>query len=116
MLISCGPVALCALINAREYRPKHILAVDSIQSRLELAESLGAESWNFQTNKQGLEQRLRELTDGRGADAVIEVVGLTPALKLGFDLIRPCGVISSVGVHNGEACLDGARDRLLTNA
>jgi len=35
---------------------------------------------------------------------VIEVVGLSPALELAFSLIRPFGVISSVGVHNGEVC------------
>lgn len=105
VLIGCGPVALCALINAQEYRPKKILAVDSVQSRLDLAQSMGAESWNYQTNKEGLKQRVMELTDGRGADSVIEVVGLSSALRLGFDLIRPWGIISSVGVHNGEACL-----------
>ena len=32
-----------------------------------------------------------------------EVVGLSPALKMGFELLRPWGCISSVGVHNGEA-------------
>lgn len=31
-----------------------------------------------------------------------EVVGLSPALRAAFDLIRPWGVISSIGVHNGE--------------
>lgn len=102
MVIGCGPVGLCALINAEEYKPKHLLAVDSIQSRLDLAKSLGAEPWNFQTDREGLDKRVKELTDGRGADVVIEVVGLSPALKMGFELIRPWGVISSVGVHNGE--------------
>lgn len=102
VLIGCGPVGLCALINALEYKPKHILAVDSVPSRLELARSLGAEPWNFQTDREGLGKRVLELTEGRGADAVIEVVGLSPALRMGFDLLRSWGVISSVGVHNGE--------------
>lgn len=31
-----------------------------------------------------------------------EVVGLSPALKMGFELLRPWGCISSVGVHNAE--------------
>ena len=31
-----------------------------------------------------------------------EVVGMSPALKMGFELMRPWGVISSVGVHNAE--------------
>ena len=102
VLIGCGPVGLCALINAETYKPKNLLAVDSIQSRLDLAKSLGAEPWNFQSDREGLDKRVKELTDGRGADVVIEVVGLSPALKMGFELIRPWGIISSVGVHNGE--------------
>ena len=102
VVIGCGPVGLCALINAEEYKPKNLLTVDSIQSRLDLAKSLGAEPWNFQTDREGLDKRVKELTEGRGADVIIEVVGLSPALKMGFDLIRPWGIISSVGVHNGE--------------
>lgn len=104
VLIGCGPVGLCALINALEFKPKHLLAVDSVPSRLELAKSLGAEPWNFQTDRAGLDKRVKELIEGRGADAVIEVVGLSPALRTGFDLLRPWGTISSVGVHNGEVC------------
>jgi threonine dehydrogenase-like Zn-dependent dehydrogenase len=102
VLIGCGPVALCALCNITDQKPKHILAVDSVPSRLELARSLGAEPWNFQTDREGLDKRVKELTEGRGADIVIEVVGLSPALRMGYELIRPWGVISSVGVHNGE--------------
>ncbi|KAF1958319.1 GroES-like protein [Byssothecium circinans] len=102
VLVGCGPVALCALVNILDYAPKHVLAVDSVPSRLELAKSLGAEPWNFQKDREGLDKRVKELTDGRGADVVVEVVGLSPALQMGFELLRPWGVISSVGVHNGE--------------
>ncbi|KAK2767435.1 putative secondary metabolism biosynthetic enzyme [Arachnomyces sp. PD_36] len=102
VLIGCGPVGLCALINAEEYKPKNLIAIDSVPSRLELAKSLGAEPWNFQTDREGLGKRVKELTEGRGADVVIEVVGLSPALKMGFELLRPWGTISSVGVHNAE--------------
>jgi threonine dehydrogenase-like Zn-dependent dehydrogenase len=90
------------LINAQEYKPKNILAVDSVSSRLELAKSLGAEPWNFQLDMQGLQDRVKSLTEGRGADVVIEVVGLSPAQKTAVDLVRPWGIISSVGVHNAE--------------
>jgi len=106
VLIGCGPVALCALLNILDYKPKHVLAVDSVQSRLDLAKSLGAEPHNFQTGRKELDARVKELTDGRGADVAIEVVGLSPALKMGFELLRPWGIISSVGVHNGEVSAD----------
>lgn len=102
VLIGCGPVGLCALINALDYKPKNLLAVDGVDSRLALAKDLGAEPWNYQSDREGLDKRVKELTEGRGADTVIEVVGLSPALKMGFELLRPWGNISSVGVHNGE--------------
>ncbi|KAK6367176.1 hypothetical protein LTR64_008036 [Lithohypha guttulata] len=102
VLIGCGPVAMCALVNALEYGPKHLLAVDSVPERLEQAKKLGAEPWNFKENKDGLVKRVKELTNGRGADAVMECVGHSDALGLGFELLRPWGRISSIGVHNGE--------------
>ena len=105
VVIGCGPVGLCAVIAAMTFKPKHLFAVESVDSRLELARGLGAEPLNFMKDKEGMERRIKEVTDGRGADVVIEVVGLSPALKTGFDLIRPWGIISSIGVHNGEVCL-----------
>ncbi|KAM0257555.1 hypothetical protein ACHAPA_011680 [Fusarium lateritium] len=100
--IGCGPVGLCAIIAALEYKPKALLAVDGITARLETAKGLGAEPWNYQTQGDELAQRVKELTNGRGADAVIEVVGHSSALETGFQLLRPWGTISSVGVHNGD--------------
>ena len=102
VLLGCGPVGLCALVNLLDYKPKHLLAVDAVDSRLDLAKKLGAEPHNFQKDMDGLKNRVKELTDGRGADVVVEVVGLSSALRLAFDLLRPWGVITSIGVHNSE--------------
>jgi threonine dehydrogenase-like Zn-dependent dehydrogenase len=102
VLIGCGPVGLCALVNALEYKPKALLAIDGVEDRLELAKKLGAEPWNYLKDKEGLKKRVLELTDGRGADTAIEIVGHSDALGMGFELLRPWGNISSVGVHNGE--------------
>ncbi|KAL1856545.1 hypothetical protein VTK73DRAFT_8227 [Phialemonium thermophilum] len=102
VVIGCGPVGLCAVISALERKPKHVFAIDSVDSRLELAKNLGAEPLNFQKDREGMLKRIREVTEGRGADAVIEVVGLSPALRTAFDILRPFGVISSIGVHNAE--------------
>ena len=107
VVIGCGPVGLCAVIAAANFKPKKLFAVDSVDSRLELAKSLGAEPLNFQTNKAGMQERVKAVTDGRGADVVIEVVGLSPALRTAFDLLRPWGIISSIGVHNGEVICHG---------
>jgi len=53
VLIGCGPVGLCALINALEYKPKVVIAVDRVESRLELARKLGAEAFNDQNDRAG---------------------------------------------------------------
>src|SRR5277367_4726112 len=42
VILGCRPVGLCALVHALEYKPKSLLAVDCILSRLELARKLGA--------------------------------------------------------------------------
>ncbi|RYP50438.1 hypothetical protein DL768_004030 [Monosporascus sp. mg162] len=107
VVIGCGPVGLCAIVSALEYKPKHLFAIDSIDSRLELAKSLGAEPLNFRTDREHMTSRIKEVTDGRGADIVIEVVGLSPALRTAFDILRPFGFISSIGVHNAEIPFDG---------
>lgn len=104
VIIGCGPVGLCAVAAAvSHFKPKHLFAVDSVDSRLEQARKLGAEPLNF-TNASGMLARVKEVTDGRGVDMAVEVVGLSPALRTAFDLIRPFGVISSIGVHNAEVC------------
>ena len=107
-MIGCGPVGLCAIVAALEYRPKHLFAIDSVPSRLARARALGAEPLNFATDRAALEARVRAASGGRGADVVMEVVGLAPALRMAYELVRPFGCISSVGVHNAEIPIQGS--------
>lgn len=71
VVVGCGPVGLCAIIAASTFKPKHLFAVDSIDSRLKLAKGLGAEPLNFMKEKEEMAHRVLEVTDGRGADVVI---------------------------------------------
>ncbi|KAL2164390.1 hypothetical protein VTH06DRAFT_3606 [Thermothelomyces fergusii] len=104
VVVGCGPVGLCAVASALEMGPRRLFAVDGVPERLERARALGAEPLDFRAEGgvEAVVRAVREATDGRGADAVIEVVGLSPALRTAFDLVRPFGVISSIGVHNAE--------------
>lgn len=107
LLLGCGPVGLFALLNAQSYQPKNLVVFDKVDSRLQRAKSFGAEVWNIETDEHAAKKRIMDLTDGRGADIVIEVVGHADALRTGFDLLRPFGRISSVGVHNEEVPWSG---------
>ena len=99
-VVGCGPVGLMAIVGAREQGAEKLYAIDRIPERLALAERFGATPVNFE--QQDPVAILREATEGRGADSVLEVVGSPDAGKLAYDLVRPGGTISVVGVHNED--------------
>ncbi|KAJ2158831.1 hypothetical protein GGF46_003484 [Coemansia sp. RSA 552] len=87
-VVGCGPVGLCAVASARMLGFGKVYAVDRVQNRVDAAVGLGA-----------LGEGAEAANSGRGVDAVLEVVGSYEALALSFKLVRPGGVVSSVGVH-----------------
>jgi len=95
-VIGCGPVGLMALLACRERGAGLVLAIDRVPERLERARALGAEAL---AAGDSVQDAVRERTEGRGADAVLEVVGSPEATRLAVDLVRPGGVVASVGVH-----------------
>ncbi|KAJ9602992.1 hypothetical protein H2200_012287 [Cladophialophora chaetospira] len=95
VVIGCGPVGICAIATALTL-VKRVFAIDSVPDRLAEAERMGAIPLHL--NEEPVE-KVKAATDGRGADAVMEVVGQTDALMLALDLVRPYGSINSVGVH-----------------
>jgi threonine dehydrogenase-like Zn-dependent dehydrogenase len=96
-VVGCGPVGLMAVIAARELGAERVFALDAVSERLTLAEQFGAEPLDVQ--KSDPIEILREATEGRGADAVVEAVGSPEATRLAFGLVRPGGTIAAVGVH-----------------
>ena len=94
-VIGLGPVGMCGIISALETNPARLFAIDGVPDRLDRAKALGAIPINFKT--QNPKDEILRATGGKGADAVVEFVGLSPALKTAFDIVRPGGKISSVG-------------------
>ncbi|KAM0460423.1 hypothetical protein ACHAPV_004690 [Trichoderma viride] len=103
--LGCGPVGICAITTALSKGIKTVLAVDSVEDRLSEAAQVGAIPLNL--SKHNILDEVMSRTQGRGADAVIEVVGNPAALKSAFELLRPCGILSSVGFHQDELPFTG---------
>lgn len=99
-VVGCGPVGLMAVVAARLQGAERIFACDAVLERLALAEAFGAE--RLDVGNGDAAARIREATNGRGADAVVEAVGTPEATRLAFDLCRPGATIAAVGVHTEE--------------
>lgn len=114
-VIGCGPVGLCGIISITHLAPKGsiIYAIDTVPDRLNEAQKLGAIPIRLDPSKpladdpNGPLHVIQKATNGRGADAIMEIVGRPDALRLAFELVRPFGRISSVGVHNAEIPIAG---------
>lgn len=103
VVIGCGPVGLCAITCALTM-VKTVYAIDSIPDRLAEAKKLGAITIALDDNPA---EKIKAASGGRGADVVMEVVGHADAFMLAFDMIRPWGQISSIGVHTEQLPLNG---------
>jgi len=99
-VVGCGPVGLMAILAARHFQPSTIYAVDTVSQRLEMAQTLGAIP--VDANAVHAPSFVQDRTGGRGADAVLECVGLVPALLDCIDIARAGGRISVIGVHSDQ--------------
>jgi threonine dehydrogenase-like Zn-dependent dehydrogenase len=100
-VLGLGPVGLCAVQAARVAGASKVVAVDTVEDRLEMARSFDAEPVHL--TEQSPRDEIKRLTGGRGADVVVEAVGNPQALELAIRLASKCGVVSVIGVY-AERC------------
>lgn len=81
----CGPVGQFAIRSAFILGAGRVIAIDTVPERLELARMAGAITIDFKA--EDVYDRIRELTDNRGADACIDAVGTEPDNMSGFDAV-----------------------------
>jgi L-iditol 2-dehydrogenase len=84
VVLGAGPIGLMHIQVAR-HRGARVIAVDRLAARLDTARGLGAHDTVDASQVDPL-ARVRELTDGRGADAVIVAVGGAEPTKLGMEM------------------------------
>lgn len=96
VVVGCGNVGLLAIASARRMGAETVVAIDPVPARLEIAEQLGAVA--FADTSSAL-RYVFDKTNGRGADGVMELVGLPEAQQTAYQMIRPGGVMSVIGCH-----------------
>ncbi|HEX4700567.1 MAG TPA: zinc-binding dehydrogenase [Pseudonocardiaceae bacterium] len=96
VVIGLGGVGLAAVSGARIAGAGPIVAVDTVADKLALAKAFGATDPMLAGRE--VRDRVRELTDGRGADHVFDCVGLAATIKDGWRLARRGGTVTVVGI------------------
>jgi alcohol dehydrogenase len=104
VVVGTGPIGLSAIMGARLFSPKHVIAVDLADSRLEAAKQFGADV-TVNGAREDVKQAVYDLTEGLGADVAIEAVGVPATFELAAALIRPGGRVANIGVHGEPATL-----------
>jgi 2-desacetyl-2-hydroxyethyl bacteriochlorophyllide A dehydrogenase len=96
-ILGLGPVGLCAVQAARAAGASAVIAIDTVEDRLKMAESFGATPIHLTEGDPRGE--VKKLTGGRGVDLAVEAVGNPDALDLALRLARKAGTVSVTGVY-----------------
>src|SRR3989475_8981002 len=105
LVVGDGAVGLLGVLAARHMGGERIIAMSRHEPRQKLAREFGATAIVSERGDQGI-ARVKELTDGIGADSVLECVGTQESMMQAIRSTRPGGHVGYVGVPHGVT-LDG---------
>lgn len=105
VVVGDGAVGLMGVLAAKQMGAAHIIAMSGHKTRQELALDFGATHIVSERGEAGVAV-IKDLTEGIGADAVLECVGTGQSMAQAIACARPGAMIGYVGVPHGVA-LDG---------
>jgi threonine dehydrogenase-like Zn-dependent dehydrogenase len=105
-VVGDGAVGLCGVIASKRLAAEQIILLGNNPERVALGYEFGATDVVSERGDEAVE-RVRELTGGLGADAVLECVGLQLALDTALAIARPGGAIGRVGIPEHDTTPTG---------
>src|SRR5207247_9814289 len=100
VVVGDGAVGLLGVLSAKQMGARRIIAMSRRDSRQKLAREFGATDIVTERGDEGV-ARIMELTDGIGADSVLECVGTQESMMQAIRSTRKGGYVSYVGVPHG---------------
>jgi threonine dehydrogenase-like Zn-dependent dehydrogenase len=100
VVVGDGAVGLCGVLAAAELGAERVIAMSRHEPRQKLAVEFGATDIVAERGEEG-EKMILDLTDGVGADSVLECVGTDQAMRTAFSIARPGSTVGFVGVPHG---------------
>ena len=100
-VLGAGPLGHCTAQAARALGARNVILLDREPGRLEVAEQAGLTCVDVSARHPAT--ALAEVTDGRGADVVLEAVGSAEAYATAVDVVRRGGTVVVIGMFAGES-------------
>jgi S-(hydroxymethyl)mycothiol dehydrogenase len=104
-VIGCGGVGDAAIAGSALVGAKRIIAVDTDDAKLAWAKDFGA-THTINARSTDVVEAIQELTDGNGADVVIDAVGRPETWKQAFYARDLAGTVVLVGVPTPDMRID----------
>ncbi len=98
LVMGSGPIGIFAQQVAKASGAANVVAAELKQFRLDLAKKIGSADVYVNTEKEDVVKRTMELTNGRGADVVIELAGAPITTVQALQAVRKCGRVVLVGL------------------
>jgi threonine dehydrogenase-like Zn-dependent dehydrogenase len=99
-VVGDGAVGLCGVLAASQLGADRVIAMSRHQPRQQLAKEFGATDIVSERGEEGI-AGVKDLTDGVGADAVLECVGTGESVVQALQSTRPGGMVGWVGAPHG---------------
>ncbi|MGB0101209.1 MAG: zinc-dependent alcohol dehydrogenase family protein [Nocardioides sp.] len=100
VVVGDGAVGLCGVLAASVLGAERIVTMSRHEPRQAIARRFGATDIVAERGEEGT-AAIMDLTDGIGADAVLECVGTDQSMNTAFDIARPGSTVGFVGVPHG---------------
>jgi threonine dehydrogenase-like Zn-dependent dehydrogenase len=100
VVVGDGAVGLLGVLSAKQMGAGRIIAMSRHESRQKLAREFGATDIVTERGDEGV-ARIKEMTNGIGADSVLECVGTQESMMQAIHSTRPGGHVGYVGVPHG---------------
>ncbi|HTK69023.1 MAG TPA: L-threonine 3-dehydrogenase [Candidatus Eisenbacteria bacterium] len=114
-VFGCGPIGCFSVGVLKASGASWVAAVDKNPMRLGLAERMGADLL-LNVEKDAVVPSIRDATDGRGVDAMLEMSGSPGAFRDGFEALANGGRISLLGIPSKPLEIDVAREIIFRGA
>lgn len=98
-IIGAGAIGLCALECVKLWGPAEIVVVDRIDTRMDVAETMGADR-TIDGTETDPRDALESLNDGHGPDVVIEAGGNEATYQMALDSVQIGGTVSLIAYHH----------------